>query len=71
MPRQPLAEVFGFPIDNQSPQAQRHRRLKLCPFNNRVPNCTKIKPKTRWAFAVSYKMASRLLLARCAFAKIG
>lgn len=45
MPRQPLAEVFGFPIDNQSPQAQRHRRLKLCPFNNRVPNCTKDKAK--------------------------
>ncbi|PQV62966.1 Restriction endonuclease NotI [Abditibacterium utsteinense] len=45
MPRQPLAEVFGFPIDNNSPQAERHRRLKLCPFNNKVPNCTKDKAK--------------------------
>jgi hypothetical protein len=41
LPRQPLAEVFGFPIDNFSPHAERHRRLKLCPFNNKVPNCTK------------------------------
>lgn len=38
-----LAEVFGFPAENQSPEAQRHRSNKLCPFNNRVPNCTKDK----------------------------
>lgn len=42
-PRQPLAEVFGFPIDNLSPEADRHRALRLCPFNNRSPNCTKDK----------------------------
>ncbi len=39
----PLAEVFGFPINNQSSEAQRYRRGKLCPFNNKVPNCTKDK----------------------------
>jgi len=43
MSRQPLAEVFGFPIDNFSPQAERHRKLRLCPYNNRVPSCTKDK----------------------------
>lgn len=43
MPKQPLAEVFGFPIDNFSPEAARHRHYRLCPFNNRVPNCTKDK----------------------------
>ena len=43
MRKHPLAEVFGFPCDNLSPQAQRCRRLKLCPFNNKVPNCTKDK----------------------------
>lgn len=37
----PLAEVFGFPTDNFSEKAERYRSLKLCPFNNRVPNCTK------------------------------
>lgn len=42
-PRQPLAEVFGFPIDNLSPEADRHRALRLCPFNNHAPNCTKDK----------------------------
>lgn len=42
---QPLAEVFGFPPDNVSEEAQRHRRLRLCPYNNRVPNCTKDKAK--------------------------
>ena len=41
LPKQPLAEVFGYPIDNFSPSAERHRRLQLCPFNNKVPNCTK------------------------------
>lgn len=42
-PTHPLAEVFGFPTDNQSPEAIRHRAKKLCPFNNKVPNCTKDK----------------------------
>jgi len=38
---QPLAEVFGFTIDNQSERAIRYRENKLCPFNNIVSNCTK------------------------------
>jgi hypothetical protein len=41
MSDQPLAEVFGFPIDNTSEEAIRHRKYRLCPFHNRVPNCTK------------------------------
>jgi len=40
---QPLAEVFGFPIWNDSAQAMRYRNQKLCPFNNKVPSCTKDK----------------------------
>ena len=43
MSNNPLAEVFGFPIDNQSAEAIRSRKGKLCPFNNKVPNCTKDK----------------------------
>ncbi len=43
MPSHPFAEVFGFPADNLSQEAIRYRRYKLCPFNNRVPNCTKDK----------------------------
>ena len=43
MPKHPLAEVFGFPTGNLSREAERYRRLKLCPFNNKVPNCTKDK----------------------------
>jgi len=39
----PLVEVFGFPVDNFSDNANRHRAKKLCPFNNKVPNCTKDK----------------------------
>jgi hypothetical protein len=38
---QPLGEVFGFPVDNHSDEAVRHQKDKLCPFGNRVPNCTK------------------------------
>lgn len=41
--RSPLGEVFGFPIENESSKAQRYRSQKLCPFNNKVPNCTKDK----------------------------
>lgn len=41
MPKQPLAEVFGFPVDNDSPEAERYRQNRLCPYNNKVPNCTK------------------------------
>lgn len=38
---QPLAEVFGFPADNLTAIAEQHRIQKLCPFNNKVPGCTK------------------------------
>ena len=41
--KQPLSEVFGFPIDNSSHEAIRYRKNRLCPFGNRVPNCTKDK----------------------------
>jgi hypothetical protein len=37
----PLAEVFGFPITNETERAKRYRDNKLCPFNNIVSNCTK------------------------------
>jgi hypothetical protein len=39
----PLAEVFGFPITNETAKAKRYRDQKLCSFNNKVPNCTKDK----------------------------
>ena len=45
MARHPLAEVFGFPISNFSAEANRHRAKRLCPYNNKVPNCTKDKAK--------------------------
>jgi hypothetical protein len=43
MPKHPLAEVFGFPTTNLSPEAERYRKNKLCPYNNKVPSCTKDK----------------------------
>lgn len=42
-PTHPLTEVFGFTPNNMSDDAARHRAKKLCPFNNKVPNCTKDK----------------------------
>lgn len=39
----PLGEVFGYPIDNRTPEAERYRENTLCPFNNKVPSCTKDK----------------------------
>ncbi|MHB9036093.1 MAG: NotI family restriction endonuclease [Armatimonadota bacterium] len=41
--KQPLAEVFGFPISSTSADAKRYRQHQLCPYNNKVPNCTKDK----------------------------
>ena len=42
-PYHPLAEVFGFPLADMSVAANRHRTKRLCPFNNKVPNCAKDK----------------------------
>nr|WP_269543908.1 NotI family restriction endonuclease [Chloroflexus aggregans] len=42
---QPLAEVFGHLVTDQTDTAKRYRSLRLCPFNNKVPNCTKDKAK--------------------------
>jgi len=41
--KNPLAEIFGFPIDNLNKEASRYRKNKLCPYNNKVPSCTKDK----------------------------
>jgi hypothetical protein len=41
--KHPLGEVFGFPVDNFSTEADRYRGHRLCPFGNKVPNCTKDK----------------------------
>ncbi len=41
----PLAEVFGFPADNLSEQAEHYRNARLCPYNNKTPSCTKNKAK--------------------------
>ncbi len=43
MSNHPLAEVFGFLTANQTDLARRYRSHRLCPVNNRVPNCTKDK----------------------------
>lgn len=43
MRKQPMAEVFGFPIDNEGKRARHYRSCRLCPFGNVVPNCTKDK----------------------------
>lgn len=34
MPNHPLAEVFSFPTDNLSPEADRYRNNRLCPVHN-------------------------------------
>ncbi len=44
-PKHPLAEVFGFATTDQSAKANAARQNRLCPFNNKVPNCTKDKAK--------------------------
>ncbi len=41
----PLAEIFGFPANNLSNIAEHYRNNHLCPYNNKVPSCTKSKAK--------------------------
>ena len=42
---QSLAEVFGHLTTDHTEKANRYRSHRLCPFNNKVPNCTKDKAK--------------------------
>ena len=42
---QPVAEVFGHLTTDHTEKADRYRLHRLCPFNNKVPNCTKDKAK--------------------------
>ncbi|CAN5195991.1 NotI family restriction endonuclease [soil metagenome] len=42
VPKNPLAEVFGFRLDDKSERALHYQTNKLCPFNNIVPSCTKV-----------------------------
>jgi hypothetical protein len=42
---QPLAEVFGHLITDDTEEADQYRSRRLCLFNNKVPNCTKDKAK--------------------------
>src|SRR3990172_4091986 len=42
MPKNPLAEVFGYTVDNMTQDAINHRHGRLCPFHNSSGiNCTK------------------------------
>jgi len=43
--KHPLAEVFGHLTTDQTDAAKRYRSYRLCPFNNKEPNCTKDKAK--------------------------
>lgn len=40
--KNPLAEVFGYPINNQTNEARTHRSNKFCPYHNKTPKCTKV-----------------------------
>ena len=38
---QPLAEIFGFPISNESSEANNSKKNLICPYNNIIQKCTK------------------------------
>ena len=42
----PLTEVFGYPATDMSQNAVRCRNNRLCPFGNKIPNCTKDKAQS-------------------------
>ena len=43
MSKNPLCEVFGFPITNIGKKASQFRTSRLCPYHNTSANCTKDK----------------------------
>jgi len=59
--KQPLAEVFGHLITDQTPAATRYRKNRLCPFNNKVPNCTKDKAKNPLGVCSIYHNADAVI----------
>lgn len=61
----PLAEVFGFPTDNFSPEAKRSRSSKLCPYNNKVPNCTKDKALDPLGVCSVYENSEGIIAITC------
>lgn len=61
----PLAEVFGFPTDNFSPEAKRSRSSKLCPYNNKVPNCTKDKALDPLGVCSVYENSEGIIAVTC------
>jgi len=46
MARQPLCEVFGYPIDNVSPEAAKVRTARVCPFSDGSSPCRKDKVRS-------------------------
>ena len=58
---QPLAEVFGHLPTDFSPKAIRYRKNKLCPFNNKVPSCTKDKAKDPLGVCSIYNRESAVI----------
>ena len=61
MQSQPLAEVFGHLPTDFSPKAIRYRKNKLCPFNNKVPSCTKDKAKDPLGVCSIYNKESAVI----------
>lgn len=57
----PLVEVFGFPVHDASEQANRYRRQCLCPFHNKVPNCTKDKANAPLGVCSIYHGQKRII----------
>ncbi|GIV90287.1 MAG: hypothetical protein KatS3mg055_2805 [Chloroflexus sp.] len=49
--RQPLAEVFGYLVTDQTDTAKRYRSLRLCPFNNKVRIAQRTRQSIRLAYA--------------------
>lgn len=58
----PLAEVFGFPTSNNSAEAKRQRKLRLCPYNNRVPSCTKDKVEDPLGVCSIFESADKIAI---------
>ena len=61
MPGHQLSEIFGFPYDNLSERAERYRNLTLCPYNNKVPSCTKNSTQDPLGVCSIFEGASRVI----------
>ena len=68
---QPLAEVCGYLITDDSASAKKARSERLCPYGNTVPRCTKVNKENPLAVCSMYTGHSPVIICPVRFREAG